>query len=57
MADPRDYYETLGVARDADEKAIKDAFRKLALKHHPDRSKAPDATERFREIAEVRRSE
>jgi molecular chaperone DnaJ len=53
MADPRDYYETLGVARDADDKAIKDAFRKLALKHHPDRNKSPDATERFREIAEA----
>ena len=53
MADPRDYYETLGVARDADEKAIKDAFRPLALKYHPDRNKAPDATDRFREIAEA----
>ena len=39
MADPRDYYETLGVPRDADEKAIKDAFRQLALKYHPDRNK------------------
>ena len=53
MADPRDYYETLGVARNADEKAIKDAFRQLALKYHPDRNKAPDATDRFREIAEA----
>ena len=53
MADPRDYYETLGVARDADEKAIKDAFRQLALKYHPDRNNSPDATERFREIAEA----
>jgi len=53
VADPRDYYEMLGVARDADEKAIKDAFRKLALKYHPDRNKSPDATERFREIAEA----
>ena len=53
MADPSDYYETLGVARDADEKAIKDAFRKLALRYHPDRNKAPDATDRFREIAEA----
>ena len=53
MVDPRDYYEVLGVARDADEKAIKDAFRQLALKRHPDRNKAPDATERFKEIAEA----
>jgi len=35
MSDPRDYYEMLGVARDADEKMIKDAFRQLALKYHP----------------------
>jgi molecular chaperone DnaJ len=49
----RDYYEVLGVARDADTKAIKDAFRRLALKYHPDRNKAPDAEERFKEIAEA----
>ncbi len=49
----RDYYETLGVARDADQKAIKDAFRQLALKYHPDRNKEPSASERFKEIAEA----
>jgi molecular chaperone DnaJ len=49
----RDYYEVLGVARDADAKAIKDAFRALALKFHPDRNKSPDAEERFKEIAEA----
>lgn len=43
----------LGVARDADQKAIKDAFRNLALKYHPDRNKEPDAEERFKEIAEA----
>ncbi len=54
MADARrDYYEVLGVARDADEKAIKDAFRKLALQYHPDRNKAPEAEARFKEIAEA----
>ncbi|HEY0635137.1 MAG TPA: J domain-containing protein [Gammaproteobacteria bacterium] len=47
----RDYYEVLGVARDADLKAIKDAFRRLALKYHPDRNKSPDAEEKFKEIA------
>jgi molecular chaperone DnaJ len=41
----------LGVAKDADQKAIKDAFRNLALKYHPDRNKEPDAEERFKEIA------
>lgn len=49
----RDYYEVLGVARDADDKAIKDAFRSLALKYHPDRNKEPGAEERFKEIAEA----
>ena len=41
----------LGVPRDADAKAIKDAFRSLALKYHPDRNKEPGAEERFKEIA------
>ena len=43
----------LGVSRDADAKAIKDAFRTLALKYHPDRNKAAGAEERFKEIAEA----
>ena len=49
----RDYYEVLDVARDADAKAIKDAFRQLAMKYHPDRNKSPDAESRFKEIAEA----
>ncbi|MGB5278661.1 MAG: J domain-containing protein [Gammaproteobacteria bacterium] len=49
----RDYYEVLGVARDADAKAIKDAFRQLAMKYHPDRNKSPEAETRFKEIAEA----
>lgn len=53
METTRDYYETLGVPRDADGKAIKDAFRKLALKYHPDRNKEPGAEGRFKEIAEA----
>jgi molecular chaperone DnaJ len=53
VAEPRDYYEVLGVPRDADVKAIKDAFRQLALKYHPDRNKEPGASDRFKEIAEA----
>lgn len=49
----RDYYEVLGVGRNADEKQIKDAFRELALKYHPDRNKDPGAEEQFKEIAEA----
>lgn len=41
----------MGVLRDADEKSIKDAFRELALKYHPDRNKEPGASDRFKEIA------
>jgi len=43
----------LGVAKDAEQKAIKDAFRNLALKFHPDRNKEPGAEEHFKEIAEA----
>lgn len=43
----------LGVAKDADPKAIKDAFRNLAMKYHPDRNKEPGAEERFKGIAEA----
>lgn len=49
----RDYYEVLGVSRDADAKAIKNAFRELAMKYHPDRNKSPDAEAKFKEIAEA----
>jgi len=51
MAAQRDYYEVLGVARDADAKAIKDAFRALARQYHPDVNKQPGAEEKFKEIA------
>ncbi|MEK4032318.1 DnaJ domain-containing protein [Methylocystis sp. IM2] len=51
MAEPRDYYEVLGVSRDAEQKTIKDAFRNLALKYHPDRNKDPGSGDRFKEIA------
>ena len=53
MTEQRDYYEVLGVPRDADAKAIKDAFRSLAMKYHPDRNKSPDAESQFKEIAEA----
>jgi molecular chaperone DnaJ len=49
----RDYYEVLGVARDADERAIKKAFRALARELHPDVSDDPGSEERFREVAEA----
>jgi len=53
MSEQRDYYEVLGVPRDADAKAIKNAFRRLARRYHPDTSTEPDAEERFKEIAEA----
>ncbi len=43
----------MGVKKDADQKEIKNSFRKLALKYHPDRNKEPDAEEKFKEIAEA----
>jgi len=49
----RDYYEALGVDRSATRDQIKQAYRQLALQYHPDRNKAPDATAKFREIAEA----
>jgi molecular chaperone DnaJ len=49
----RDYYELLGVSRNADDGAIKKAFRRLARELHPDVSAAPDAEVRFREVSEA----
>jgi molecular chaperone DnaJ len=49
----RDYYEVLGVSRDASETEIKKAFRRLARELHPDVNQEPDAEERFKEAAEA----
>ena len=49
----KDYYQLLGVSRDASERDIKKAFRKLAVKYHPDKNKAADAEDKFREIAKA----
>lgn len=52
-ASQKDYYKILGVSKTATDRDIKKAFRKLAVKYHPDKNKSPDAEERFREIAEA----
>ena len=50
----RDYYEVLGVERDADEKQLKSAFRKLAKQYHPDANPGDENAEaKFKEIAEA----
>ena len=50
----RDYYEVLGIYRDADETSIKKAYRELAMKYHPDRNPEDDqAVERMKEINEA----
>lgn len=61
MAQKRDYYEVLGVEKNADEKTLKNAYRKLAIKYHPDKNRpedvgeaaAKEAEEKFKEAAEA----
>ena len=52
----RDFYETLGVSKDADEKALKAAYRKLAMENHPDRNPDdPEAHQKFQSLGEAYR--
>lgn len=54
MSEKRDYYEVLGVSKDADAKEIKKAYRKLAMKYHPDKNPGnKEAEEKFKEINEA----
>ena len=53
MANKRDYYEVLGVSKDADADTIKKAYRSLAKKYHPDINKSADAPEKFKEVQEA----
>ncbi|WP_414470128.1 molecular chaperone DnaJ [Methanobacterium sp. ACI-7] len=53
MVEKRDYYDVLGVEKGADKKEIKKAYRKLAMKHHPDVSDDPESADKFKEISEA----
>jgi molecular chaperone DnaJ len=53
MATKRDYYEILGISKQATQDEVKRSFRRLAMQYHPDRNKAPDAEQKFKEINEA----
>lgn len=53
MADKRDYYEALGIGKEASDAEIKKAYRKLAKKYHPDVNKEADAEAKFKEVNEA----
>ena len=53
MPTKRDYYEILGVSKNASAEELKKSYRKLALEWHPDRNKSPQANEKFKEINEA----
>ena len=53
MPEKRDYYDILGIGRDATDDAIKKAFRNLAFKYHPDHNHNDDADEKFKEVNEA----
>jgi molecular chaperone DnaJ len=53
MSSKKDYYEVLSVSKTASMEEIKDSYRKLAMQYHPDRNKASDAEEKFKEISEA----
>lgn len=53
MSEKRDYYEVLGVSKDASKDDLKRAYRELALKYHPDRNKSPGAEEKFKQLSEA----
>src|SRR4030067_60820 len=53
MAVKRDYYEVLGVPRDASNEDVRRAFRKLAFQYHPDRNREDGAADKFKEVNEA----
>ncbi|MCH7944501.1 MAG: DnaJ domain-containing protein [Armatimonadetes bacterium] len=53
MTNKRDFYEVMGISSDASEEEVKKAFRRLALKYHPDRNQEPEAEARFKEVSQA----